>query len=485
MEGGRDRSRLIVGVAAAALALLALIGIWIAAPAIERDLETRAAAALAAAGISDAAVTADGRALTLTGPARDDAATGAALAAAAVFGVRRVEAAFGAPVPNAANGYRFQADWDGAALTLAGFMPGLDDRESVVAYGRDVFPGAPIAADALRVAPHPPAERWSDAAKGGLKVLKALARGRLTIEGVTVTLSGIAPDEAARAAATDLLAGLPEPFTMLADIDVGAAAPPVATKTAYRFGAAFDGQRLALSGALPSAAAREAIKAALAKARPGLALDDKTALDPAAPDGAFADAVAALIVPFVQRAESGLLTFEGRAVTLAAVTRNAEGVKALTAALRDIPAAYDWTAELNVAGAAPAAAIASDPANPARACQSAFSEALAAAPILFASASAALPDSAEPLVANLAGIAATCPEARLEIAGHTDASGNPARNVKLSEDRAAALEAALIVKGVDAARLTAKGYGAARPVAPNDTDANKALNRRIEVIVRP
>ena len=102
-----------------------------------------------------------------------------------------------------------------------------------------------------------------------------------------------------------------------------------------------------------------------------------------------------------------------------------------------------------------------------------------------ASASAALPDSAGPLVDSLTAIAATCPAARIEIAGHTDASGNAARNVALSEDRAAALEAALIVKGVDAARLSAKGYGAARPVAANDSDANKARNRRIEVIVRP
>ena len=114
-----------------------------------------------------------------------------------------------------------------------------------------------------------------------------------------------------------------------------------------------------------------------------------------------------------------------------------------------------------------------------------MSAALAESPLVFASASAALPESAGALVDRLAATAATCPEARIEIAGHTDASGNAAKNVALSEDRAAALEAALIVKGVDAGRLTAKGYGAARPVAGNDTDANKARNRRIEVIVRP
>ncbi len=97
MEGAPRTQAWIVGIAAILLALLALIGIWTTAPGIERDLETRAAASLAAAGISNAHPAAHGRTLTLTGPARDAAAADAALAAAAVFGVRRVEAAFGAP----------------------------------------------------------------------------------------------------------------------------------------------------------------------------------------------------------------------------------------------------------------------------------------------------------------------------------------------------------------------------------------------------
>lgn len=480
MEGGSRRSLIVAGIAAAAFALLALIGIWTTAPGIERDLETRAAAALAAAGISDAAATADGRTLILTGPARDPGASAAALAAAAVFGVRSVVDNFGAAAPGAVTaGYRFQADWDGATLALSGLMPSLDEQESLVADARDVFPGAKIA-DGLRVQPNPPAENWPDAAKGGLRALKALAAGRLVIAGNAVTLSGTAPSEAARSQAGDLMAGLPEPYTMLLDIEVGDAAPPVAPAL-YHFGAAFDGASLALSGALPSQAAREALKAALGKT----AIDDKTVIDPAAPDGAFTDAAATGLAALVARADSGTLRIEGRTVTLAAIARSAEAAKALQAALNDLPAAYDWSAEIGVAGAAPAAAIASDAENPARACQSAMSAALAESPLVFASASAALPESAGALVDRLAAIAATCPEARIEIAGHTDASGNAAKNVALSEDRAAALEAALIVKGVDAGRLTAKGYGAARPVAGNDTDANKARNRRIEVIVRP
>lgn len=487
MEDRPDRTWLIAGFAAAALALLALVGIWTHAPAIERDLETRAAAALAAAGISSAAVAADGRTVTLTGPARDDAARDAAIAAAAVFGVRNVVAAFGAPAGRdgaAADGYRFQADWDGATLTLSGFMPALEEQQSLVAYARDVFPGARIA-NGVRVRPAPPVENWPDAAKGGLRALGALVRGALVIEGAAVTLSGTATDELARSAAVDLLSGLPEPYEMLVDIHVGDAAAAPRPAAAYRFGAAFDGRTLALSGVLPSAAARTALKDALAAARRGLVIDDRTAIDDDAPDGAFADAAAAMLRPLVARAESGTLAIEGRTLSVAAIARDAEGQTAILAGLDDIPAAYDWRAEIGIAGGAPPEPRQSAGDSPVRQCQAAMSAALAADPIVFASSSAALPDAATRLVDALAAAAATCPQARIEIAGHTDASGDAGRNVTLSERRAAAVEAALIVRGVDAARLSAIGHGASRPVAGNDTDEGKARNRRIEVIVRP
>jgi OOP family OmpA-OmpF porin len=71
---------------------------------------------------------------------------------------------------------------------------------------------------------------------------------------------------------------------------------------------------------------------------------------------------------------------------------------------------------------------------------------------------------------------------KLEISGHTDNSGGADHNLKLSEGRAQAVVDALVKKyGIDAARLTAKGYGDTKPVAPNDDDAGKAKNRRVEL----
>jgi outer membrane protein OmpA-like peptidoglycan-associated protein len=68
----------------------------------------------------------------------------------------------------------------------------------------------------------------------------------------------------------------------------------------------------------------------------------------------------------------------------------------------------------------------------------------------------------------------------LEIAGYTDSSGNPARNVTLSQKRAAAVRQALIEAGVNAGTLVAKGYGSADPIGSNDTPEGRLRNRRIE-----
>lgn len=70
--------------------------------------------------------------------------------------------------------------------------------------------------------------------------------------------------------------------------------------------------------------------------------------------------------------------------------------------------------------------------------------------------------------------------ARVQISGHTDNVGKPKANKTLSEKRAQACRDYIVSKGVDRGRLEAVGYGDERPIAPNDTDAGREKNRRIE-----
>jgi outer membrane protein OmpA-like peptidoglycan-associated protein len=70
---------------------------------------------------------------------------------------------------------------------------------------------------------------------------------------------------------------------------------------------------------------------------------------------------------------------------------------------------------------------------------------------------------------------------KIEIQGHTDSTGTKEHNVKLSERRAQTVKSFLALYGVDSSRMTAKGFGPDQPVASNDTDEGRALNRRVEL----
>ena len=75
------------------------------------------------------------------------------------------------------------------------------------------------------------------------------------------------------------------------------------------------------------------------------------------------------------------------------------------------------------------------------------------------------------------------PSLKIEIGGHTDNTGTEEQNKLLSEKRAKSVYEYLVGKGVDAGRLSYKGYAASKPVASNNTNEGKAQNRRTEFVV--
>ena len=94
---------------------------------------------------------------------------------------------------------------------------------------------------------------------------------------------------------------------------------------------------------------------------------------------------------------------------------------------------------------------------------------------------ATLKPESRPALEDAAKILFQNPTITVEIQGHTDSNGSDKYNQRLAEKRARAMVNYLVQDlGTDASRLTAKGYGKSRPVADNNTDAGRALNRRVE-----
>jgi OOP family OmpA-OmpF porin len=99
----------------------------------------------------------------------------------------------------------------------------------------------------------------------------------------------------------------------------------------------------------------------------------------------------------------------------------------------------------------------------------------------FASGSAELlPESIDVLL-ELAFTLQESPSRRIEVRGHTDATGDPALNLDLSQRRAQAVRDKLIEMGIEPSRITAVGYGQDFPIADNGTREGRAKNRRVEV----
>ena len=73
------------------------------------------------------------------------------------------------------------------------------------------------------------------------------------------------------------------------------------------------------------------------------------------------------------------------------------------------------------------------------------------------------------------------PEERIEIGGHTDASGGYDLNMRLSRGRAEAVRAYLTQQGVPLSQMEARGYGPDQPIATNATSAGRSANRRVEL----
>lgn len=103
--------------------------------------------------------------------------------------------------------------------------------------------------------------------------------------------------------------------------------------------------------------------------------------------------------------------------------------------------------------------------------------------VLFSVNQSEISSSAQSKIKDLANVFTKYPDSYILIEGHTDASGSGEHNMKLSEERAKAVAAYLQAQNISSSRLKTAWYGENQPKVSNNSEANKALNRRVEFAI--
>jgi OOP family OmpA-OmpF porin len=111
----------------------------------------------------------------------------------------------------------------------------------------------------------------------------------------------------------------------------------------------------------------------------------------------------------------------------------------------------------------------------------AFEPVVLSSDVTFAFDSSELQPAAEGVLNNVAATLRQNPDVRINIGGHTDAVGSNQYNLGLSQRRADSVGSYLMSRGISGNRMRTTGYGEERPVATNETDQGRAMNRRVEI----
>jgi OOP family OmpA-OmpF porin len=325
-----------------------------------------------------------------------------------------------------------------------------------------------------------PSPGWVAAVTRGLEALGELGGGRFAIRDIAATLTapdGTTPETLTKVAA-DLDTALPDVFQLTTVMP-----PRMETSSdgeqvyAPRFQAALleDGT-LELSGPVQDATSKAAIESYAAALFGHDRVKDATIIDPRLPPGwpgrllAGVEALAALTEGRLE------VTKDRISVTGWGLDENVgDKVRALLAAKVGAEAAVD------VAYNAEAAALVELAARPRpEICAEEIDAILAAGSIRFGAGSAEIVPESRGVIAAIADVLRGCPGAAFEIGGHTDSLGSAGANLRLSEDRAEAVLAALRAEDLPFVILRARGFGAEDPVADNASPGGRARNRRIE-----
>jgi OmpA-OmpF porin, OOP family len=442
-----------------------IVAAWINTAPVEADLAARSTAALKDTVLDKSRIAVAGRDITFAADAfSEDGRRSAVASVEAVPGVRLVNDETRL-VPEA-KPFVWSAERDVVRVTLGGSSPLPSTKGKLVEAARAGLGGVEVV-DQMNLSRGAPA-RFDNAALLLIDQIGKLKDGKIVISDGNVSLSGMARDLGGREAIAAALKNLPEGFSVAAN-DIKA--PPYIFQ-AYKDPVAVT---LTLTGYVPDNNVHAAIAAAAGRKFFGEKVVDNLKASVGAPSG-FANAVAPALGA-LSRLSTGTLVVSDREVKLSGdAFYDAAAVQIRSGLGKDFPKDWQFKADVSVKPA-------SAPVD-ATVCQQLFSGLLGKGKIQFESGRATIDTDSAGLLDRLIETALRCPNANIEIAGHTDADGEDSFNQALSEKRAQAVMDYLVKAGLPANRFTPVGYGSTQPVASNDTDEGKAQNRRIDFVVR-
>jgi OOP family OmpA-OmpF porin len=441
------------------------IAAWTSTAPVEADLAARSTAALKDTVLDKRRIAVDGRDVTFAADAfSEDGRFSAVAAVDAVPGVRLVNDETRL-VPEA-NPYIWSAERDVVRVTLSGSSPLPASKGKLLEAARANLGGTEVV-DQMKLSRGAP-PRFDNAALLLLDQVGKLKDGKITLTDTKVSLSGMARELGGREAITAALKNLPDGYSVAAN-DIKA--PPYVFQ-AYKDPVAVT---LTLTGYVPDNNVHAALVAAAGRKFFSEKVVDNLKASIGAPSG-FANAVVPALGA-LSRLSTGTLVVSDREVKLSGDALYDAAANQIRAGLgKDFPQGWQYKADISVK---PAAA----PVD-ATVCQQLFADLLSKGRIRFESGKADIVADSAGLLDRLVETALRCPNATIEIAGHTDSDGEENANQALSERRAQAVTDYLVRAGLPANRFTTVGYGSTQPVAGNDTEDGKAQNRRIDFVVK-
>ncbi|WP_232365842.1 OmpA family protein [Methylocystis silviterrae] len=405
--------------------------------------------------------------LAVSGEARSAADYGKALAA---LKASPFESAVKVDVsPPRVSPYVFSAAARDGVISLSGHLPSDDLRKQVVAMAASVGAGAAVS-DATELGAGAPAGDFAGALAFAVSELGKLSQGKVAVSDGKIIIEGQGRQnilgETIRA---DAKARLPSGFE-IARLDVTAG--PI---TPYVFSAQRAGGDVTLTGYAPDESVRNRLVETARRNFFDAKVVDRLVIAKGAPQN-FAEAMDHALAALA-RLDEGKLAISDSNISLAGVARHQNARAEIAASFADaLPQSFRGEAQLSTR-------IVGSPLVASQ-CAAALADLLAKSPIVFVSDDSAIAAESAPLVDAIAATALRCPGATLEIAAHTDNVGIAEVNLGRSKRRAQALVERLAKAGVDPFRTIAVGYGGERPIASNDSDENRARNRRVEIVVK-